>query len=929
MIQEVGFDNLPNSYISLIEISELSPLMNAVNVHLILKDVMKDGLFSWYKRDELGKYLKLLVVSSTNTSINGALDNGKMPLDKRKISSHPAFDSKQVQFREVMVGWNKSQQPNSLKSTVEGDLFEFEYKEQFKIESSESDLKVYCATFIDIQQFSQDYRLDLTHMKVSSYTGPVASEIILINRQVSRVSFVFKTPQGAIWSGPVRFLDGSYYSGSNGRANTQEILKRLSTSNTKIKDYRRPKLIRIKQSKVDNKLPPFPAPALSYNPDGSLSVLFSIDLRALLLQRSKLAARLAVVDEKLLQKVIQKIVFAKIVLKKQKIITRPMTSKSGTRVKKMDNLVYSRDIVRTKDSKPFTLIPISTDKAAFEEIILSESPNIRHFALRDYEDYRAKGEYKYVLEVEFDDPTRIYVDSLANEVEKNLSSMKYYIERTQMLKNQNNAGTRLTNEFITAELKRFGAENQPWNKAAQLFTTYYGMFLDLNEKKLKDLTNQSVVKIHPSFTTPTSTLNFMKEYSDLHQHFIKYFNAKIKRISNIKGKGNKGKSSNKGKIFARVAFKETVIHEERDKSITYYDFREDIYPSISIKEFISRTQKEKGKFYNSKPSLAGTNLSKLSKKAAEKLTKDANTVTGFFTPSRITAKGKKLDLMDPSSVDISAFNEIYQEAKKSKDLIKLDPKPIPKVRLNIKVAKKIDKYLEPSKQEVQTVVDNLGKSSKFRPAESRYKPAITSILKKKTKKKIRQKGGKKLSSKQFAADSKNVKQLIKKIDKIRLPPSLISVMASESNSTKNNVLTTQIDIAANPETKDFFSIMYTNPVQIETIKSYKKDSRGRDIWNSPVWGLLEEKDLETLSPIICRFTIFNTKMFETQGIDIHIANENFILSTKAGTTKNFDSKELISMKTILDIVGSTEKDNIEYLTSNPVKQSEDKNGPVR
>jgi len=87
MIQEVGLENLPNSYIDLIEISEFSSNVNIIHTHFILKDIKVDGLFSWYNRDELGKYLKLLVVSSTNTEISSAIDSGNLPLDKRKISS--------------------------------------------------------------------------------------------------------------------------------------------------------------------------------------------------------------------------------------------------------------------------------------------------------------------------------------------------------------------------------------------------------------------------------------------------------------------------------------------------------------------------------------------------------------------------------------------------------------------------------------------------------------------------------------------------------------------------------------------------------------------------------------------------------------------------------------------------------------------------
>ncbi len=50
MIQEVGLENLPNSYISLIEVSDWSLMSNVVNVHFRLEDVKKNKEFSWYNR---------------------------------------------------------------------------------------------------------------------------------------------------------------------------------------------------------------------------------------------------------------------------------------------------------------------------------------------------------------------------------------------------------------------------------------------------------------------------------------------------------------------------------------------------------------------------------------------------------------------------------------------------------------------------------------------------------------------------------------------------------------------------------------------------------------------------------------------------------------------------------------------------------------
>ena len=913
MIPEVGFDNLPNSYIRLIEISELSRFANKVHVHFILKDVKKDGLFSWYNRDELGKYLKLFVVASSNTSINSALDNGELPLDKLKISKHPDFDSKQVQFRETKIGWNKKQILDDGIQTPEGELFEMEYGERFSVRSSERNLKVYCATYIDTVEFAKDYRLDLTHSEVSSYTGPVASESVFNNGEVVTSSFVFRTAQNGIWSGPTRFLNGTYYSGSTGGPNPSEALRRVTIPNMKIKDYRKPKLIRTEPSVVDNKLPPFPEPSYSYNPDGSLSALFTVDLRAILLRHSNIAKRLAIVDEKLLNKAIQNIQISKLILKKEK-----QGAKGGL-----------KPLVNTSDASPFNLNPFESEKAKFEEMVLTTNPNVRHFVLRDYDDHKTKGEHHYSLDLEFDDPTRIYIDSLAKKVQENISLLKNYVDRSDLPRNQNKTRTRFTDAFVNRELERQGIEQQPWNIACQLFATYYGMFMDLSDSKVKALAKSSLSRIHPSFGTPMSTKLFLKEYSELHQHFIKYLQPKITRLSNLKGRGARGKTAVKGKIILMKKYKEPVIHEERDNTIIYYNFKEDVYPVVTISELLTRSQSEMGKFYNSKPSLTGTSLSKMSKEAAEKLAKDANNMVGFLTPESIKAKKEVIDLSNPSSVDIKAFNELYSKTKGKKERTKMEKKPTRVPKLKIKVAKKIDKYLEPTNKDIKTVEENLGKNSKFRSSENAFKPTVTSKVLKSVTKKIKEKNKKKISAQQFKADSKNIKNLINKVKDVRLPPSLISIVASESASTKNNTLTTETDLASNPETKDFFALMYTNPVQIMTIKGYMKDARGRTMYNRPIWELLTEEDLQTTNPIICKFSIFNTKMFETQGLEVNVANENFVLLPNSVISKTFTVEDNISMSYITDTINSLENNELDYHTTNPVKQSEDKNGPLR
>ena len=123
--------------------------------------------------------------------------------------------------------------------------------------------------------------------------------------------------------------------------------------------------------------------------------------------------------------------------------------------------------------------------------------------------------------------------------------------------------------------------------------------------------------------------------------------------------------------------------------------------------------------------------------------------------------------------------------------------------------------------------------------------------------------------------------------------------------------------------------MYTNPVQIMTIKEYSKDKKGRTIYSKPIWKLLDEEDLETPNPIICKFSIFSTKIFETEGLEVNVANENFVLLPNSKISKVFEAEDTIPISYIVDTINSLDNNEVEYHTTNPVRQSKDKNGPLR
>ena len=81
--------------------------------------------------------------------------------------------------------------------------------------------------------------------------------------------------------------------------------------------------------------------------------------------------------------------------------------------------------------------------------------------------------------------------------------------------------------------------------------------------------------------------------------------------------------------------------------------------------------------------------------------------------------------------------------------------------------------------------------------------------------------------------------------------------------------------------------------------------------------------------MICRFKIYNTRHFDSQDLDLNVTNEVFIISPNIEITKKFNNKEVISMNDIKNVINNSESSKIEYQSSNLVKQSSEKDGPMQ
>ena len=104
-LQLVGKENLPNVHITEIELHR-NQNRTVVKVNLHLYDFEANGELQWYNEENLRKNMKIAVVSSTSTSFNNEIVNGRgflTPKDIVRTTGYSAAAVKQEIFSSAAI----------------------------------------------------------------------------------------------------------------------------------------------------------------------------------------------------------------------------------------------------------------------------------------------------------------------------------------------------------------------------------------------------------------------------------------------------------------------------------------------------------------------------------------------------------------------------------------------------------------------------------------------------------------------------------------------------------------------------------------------------------------------------------------------------------------------------------------------------------
>tara|TARA_Y100000593_G_C4316326_1_gene341054 strand:- start:758 stop:1417 length:660 start_codon:yes stop_codon:yes gene_type:complete len=213
-IYDVGVENLPNVYITRIQVS-----LTEIKVTCLLKDNKERS--SWRGRQQMSNLkVKVLLVNDSSAEvyeeITSGLNNGTKSLFEYKAS-----------FISHFMKTESAEGFNLLQGNTEGKE-ENHYLKSFIFNNpATNNVLVYAACYIDGLQFENEV--------FNKFYGPMVSEYIYRNGQLNTSSGYFYFPEtNEEYGGPVHYHSGKYMEGSRHRPRKHEELIYVSEPNSKI-----------------------------------------------------------------------------------------------------------------------------------------------------------------------------------------------------------------------------------------------------------------------------------------------------------------------------------------------------------------------------------------------------------------------------------------------------------------------------------------------------------------------------------------------------------------------------------------------------------------------------------------------------------------------------------------------------------------------
>ncbi len=913
-IENVGLGKLPNVYFEKITLEDHDEKSFRVVSHLIVLDELDESSFIWSNDALMAGFMKVALISTSNPAMRDELTNGD--------NVHPTMLRKSEYWDHQSM----------LNIYGVGDLYKSEDidDKHFKLKvpilkpKDASELALFAYAYIDHKELSNYLHIKLTGL-LSHYMGPVASEIVMAGGVIPKTTNLFRKPNNEVWAGPVHQVNDEWYSGPEPDEDGLDLtLDRAK--NSKIVDFRSRALM-DRSSLTFQALPILSDVHYSLNSEADLFGVFSIDMKNLVLSKTKFGKQIYGLDEALFLVVVNSMVINSAEISRRQVRFRRQTNYLGT-------TMFSKE-----DVLPREMVGSMAD---LKELAVANDAFIKSFTFTDTNKNEGdRGEFIYEVNMTFVDKTQDLIESFLLNIKTNLNGLKDLVRRLNSPNNYNDSLDALRPsasipDTLTTYIKDY--------------YRYIGMVKDVSPGDLMEMEKAKQSSFNLSNYKRNYGLKFIDNYQKLYNLFSLRFGVSPKELKSNKTKPSYGYPPNIIKIsktfedlvqFSNVESSYDVLGKTDNKEILILE-REDME---------ARADQEIARFFDTSKAVSSDDTFLIDDNDSEALRDLGSSKMMFLAPLAFQFQGQKMSTETIANIDADRISAKFIQSKNKKSERKVSSRTKPQFNRKPMKAKTTNKrktmrksrfkksrfkfnfrpvalkinQLSKKREDYRDSSEYLGGNSEFINIETRTDRSIDA---KDTKQamlrfSIANEVSVKRSKKQFDLTEKG--SFYEKLktskhyspEKLRkLPLATKALFNSRSRAAKNNIHEAESDILKEVDTKVATEMIFHANQKIEALHGYEKNDMGESIMSKPIWVELTDELLDERTELLCKMTYVEDAaigVVPAQEFKMPVLNSTFIVKGSAITPVDQD----VMMDTVEELPEISE---VAYTTSNIVRQ---------
>ena len=913
-IENVGLGKLPNVYFEKITLEDHDEKSFRVVSHLIALDELDESNFIWSNDPLLSGFMKIALISTSNPEMRDELTIGEnLHPTKLKMSSN--WDNRSMLH---VYGYG------DLHKSEDIDDKHFKLKASIVKPKDASELALFAYTYIDHKELSNYLHIKLTGL-LSHYMGPVVSEIVMEGGVIPKTSNLFRKSDREVWSGPVHQIDSDWYSGPQPSEGSLE-LTRERVKNSKIVDFRA-KTLANRSSLMFQDLPIISDVHYSLNSEADLFGVFSIDMKNLVLSKTKFGMQIYGLDDALFLDVANAMVINSVEIYRRQVRFRRQTNYLGTPM-------FAKEDVLPKE--------MVASMADLKELQVANDDFIKTYSFTDSgKNEGDRGEFVYEVKMTFIDKTQELIESFLLNVKTNLNGLKDVVRRLNSPNNYNDSLDSLRPSAVIPDVLTAYVGD---------YYKYIGMIKDIDQLDLMEMKEAKQSSFNLSNYKRNYGLRFIDDYQKLYNLLSLRFGVSPKELKF--NKGNPSYSYPPNIINISKTFEELVQFSNVESSYDVLgktDNKEILI--LEREEMEARADQEIERFFDTSKAVSSDDTFMIDDNDSEALRDLGATKMMFLAPLAFHFQGQPMSTKTISNIDTDRISIKFIESKHKKTERKVSSRSMP--RLNRKpmkakttskrktmrksrfkksrfkfnfrpvalkinqISKKRDDYRESS--------EYLGDNSEFVNIETKTDRSINA---KDTKQallrfSIANEVSVKRSKKQFDLTEKG--SFYEKLksskhyspERLRkLPLATKALFNSRSRAANNNIHEAESDILKEVDTKVATEMIFHANQKIEALHGYEKNSNGESIMSKPIWVELTSELLDERAEILCKMSYVEdaaTGVVPAAEFKMPVLNSTFIVK---GSSVNATDPTIIP-----DAVENLpEVSEVAYTAGNIVKQ---------